>query len=66
MKIYLLTIIIGFILEMLGADILVKQNICFAKITKIPKVYLSADYLFHGKHSMRILSGIDGVILFLK
>lgn len=142
MKIYLLTIIIGFILEMLGADILVKQNICFAKITKIPKVYiamilcgmgsglsyliytiirslqkdnqmipfhtsitvlsgillilgicamtgkmkiyrgvmqqdfsylifveiillyLSADYLFHGKHSMRILSGIDGVILF--
>lgn len=127
---------------MLGADILVKQNICFAKITKIPKVYiamilcgmgsglsyliytiirslqkdnqmipfhtsitvlsgillilgicamtgkmkiyrgvmqqdfsylifveiillyLSADYLFHGKHSMRILSGIDGVILF--
>jgi cation:H+ antiporter len=142
MKIYLLTIIIGFILEMLGADILVKQNICFAKITKIPKIYiamilcgmgsglsyliyiiiqslqknnqmipfhtsitvlsgillilgicamtgkmkiyrgvmqqdfsylifveiillyLSADYLFHGKHSMRILSGIDGVILF--
>lgn len=142
MKIYLLTIIIGFILEMLGADILVKQNICFAKITKIPKVYiamilcgmgsglsyliytiirslqkdnqmipfhtsitvlsgillilgicamtgkmkiyrgvmqqdfsylifveiillyLSADYLFHGKHSIRILSGIDGVILF--
>lgn len=127
---------------MLGADILVNQNICFAKITKIPKVYiamilcgmgsglsyliytiirslqkdnqmipfhtsitvlsgillilgicamtgkmkiyrgvmqqdfsylifveiillyLSADYLFHGKHSMRILSGIDGVILF--
>ncbi len=127
---------------MLGADILVKQNICFAKITKIPKIYiamilcgmgsglsyliyiiiqslqknnqmipfhtsitvlsgillilgicamtgkmkiyhgvmqqdfsylifveiillyLSADYLFHGKHSMRILSGIDGVILF--
>ena len=127
---------------MLGADILVKQNICFAKITKIPKVYiamilcgmgsglsyliytiirslqknnqmipfhtsitvlsgillilgicamtgkikiyhgvmqqdfsylifveiillyLSADYLFHGKHSMRVLSGIDGVILF--
>ncbi len=142
MKIYLLTVIIGFILEMLGADILVKQNICFAKITKIPKVYiamilcgmgsglsyliytiirslqknnqmipfhtsitvlsgillilgicamtgkikiyrgvmqqdfsylifveiillyLSADYLFHGKHSMRVLSGIDGVILF--
>ena len=41
MKIYLLTIIIGFILEMLGADILVKQNICFAKITKIPKVYIA-------------------------
>lgn len=141
MKIYVLTIIIGFILEMIGADILVKQSICFAKITKIPKVYiamtlcgagsglsffvygiiccisktgqtiptyasvsvlsgillilgicamtgkvkiyhgvmqqdfsylifveivllyLSADYLFHGKHSMRILSRIDGIIL---
>lgn len=142
MKIYVLTIIVGFILEMVGADILVKQNICFAKITKIPKVYtsiilcgvgnglsyliytiihslqknnqmitfhtniavlsgillmlgiyamtgnakiyrgvmqqdfsylifveiillyLSADYLFHGKHSMKIISAIDGIILF--
>ena len=141
MMIYVLTIIIGFILEMVGADILVKQSICFAKIIKIPKVYisialcgagsglsffiygiicsvakngqavpayasvsvlsgillilgicamigkmkiyngvmqqafsllifveivllyLSADYLFHGKHSVRILSRIDGMIL---
>lgn len=141
MKIYVLTIIIGFILEMIGADILVKQSICFAKVTKIAKVYiamvlcgagsglsffvygiicsifktghmvpvyasttvlsgillilgicamtgkmkiyhgvmqqdfsylifieivllyLSADYLFHGKHSLRILSRIDGMIL---
>ncbi len=141
MKIYLLTIIIGFVLQIIGADILVKQSICFAKIIKIPKVYiaialcgagsglsffiygiicsipnhgqvipdyasvivlsgillilgicamigkmkiyhgvmqqdfsflifveivllyLSADYLFHGKHSMRILSRIDGMIL---
>lgn len=140
MYMYFIITLAGIILQLIGADILVKQSICFAKITKIPKVYigtllcgiipgagilisqiwrckteyygtwsfsmvtslmelllvlgiaamiceikiprgiiqkdfsymilvsvillyLSADYLFHGKHSMRVISQVDGIIL---
>ena len=38
---YILMAIIGSIFEIAGAGILVKQSICFAKIIKIPKVYIS-------------------------
>lgn len=143
MTMYILMAIIGLIIEIAGAGILVKQSICFAKITEIPKtyaamflcgmgsglyffidaviksmknagqeisssavvtvlfsvllilaicamtgkmkirrgviqqelsffifvqivlLYLSADYLFHGKHSMRILSRTDGIVLLI-
>ena len=140
MYIYFAITLAGMILQLIGADILVKQSVCFAKITKIPKVYigvllcgivprtgilipqlwkwktgyydtfsfsmvtslmelllilgiaamiceikiprgiiqkdfsymilvsivllyLSADYLFHGKHSIRVISQVDGAIL---
>ena len=41
-----------------------QQDFSYLIFVEIILLYLSADYLFHGKHSMRILSGIDGVILF--
>ena len=140
---YVFLIIAGIILQIVGADILVKQGICFAKTTKnsmfntaillgisgaagwnivnailcgeqhqtqnvmttsvmgslfmillilgvcamtgkmkIPRgtmerefsyliivaivvLYLSADYLFHGKRAVRVVSRVDGIILII-
>lgn len=140
---YVFLIIAGIILQIIGADILVKQSICFAKTTKnsmvntamllgtlgsagwnivnailcgeqhqtqnvmtasvmgslfmillilgicamtgkmrIPRgtmerdfsyliivaivvLYLSADYLFHGKHAVRMISRVDGIVLII-
>ena len=43
----------------------IQQELSFFIFVQIVLLYLSADYLFHGKHSMRILSRTDGIVLFI-
>lgn len=42
-----------------------ERDFSYLIIVAIVVLYLSADYLFHGKHAVRMISRVDGIILII-